>query len=145
MAVQVVGPVFSILCYSVAGFFLYIVMVLSFVNAVPLAAKYTLIGVFAAIALVGLLLGLLATVFARWQRDVGVVFVSAALFTAFLAITFACLWSSPEFAELVPDHQREFFSDYLAGCSSILIFLALGSILLWQHNRSNPTESGEAK
>lgn len=121
----------SITCYVVAGFFVYTIMILSFVNEPPASAKLAIMGVFAVPAAISLLIGLHVSRYGHWQRDVGIVFLSAALFTIFLVLTVACMLATPEFNQQFPDNKIGFFSDYVSGTVCIAAFLSLGSWLIW--------------
>lgn len=119
----------SVACYVIAGFFLYMTLLLSFVSD-PAAGKGGVMAVFAAMGAAFLLLGLGASGFTHWRRDVGVVLVSVALFMAFLVLTVACMLATPEVIEQIPDHKFGFFSDYWTGALSTGATLGIGLWLL---------------
>ena len=121
----------SIICYVVAGFFIYTIMILSFVNEPPASAKLAIMGVFAVPAAISLLIGLYVSRYAHWQRDVGIVLLSAALFTIFLVLTVACMLATPKFTQQFSDNKIGFFSDYISGTLCIAAFLSLGGWLIW--------------
>lgn len=125
----------SIVCYVVAGFFVYTIMILSFVNEPPALAKIAIMGVFAVPAALSFLIGLSASRYTHWQRDLGVVFLSAALFMIILVLTVVCMLSTHEFTQHFPDNKIGFFSDYVSGTLCIAAFLGLGGWLVWRsHN-----------
>lgn len=132
--------VISIVCYVVAGFFLYTIMLLSFISGEPLAAKFGIMGVFVVPATISLLIGLFLSGYSKWQRDVGIVFLSSALSSAFLVSTIFATFSNPDVMEQVPNADLSFFSDYTTGGLCILLFLCLGGLLYWQ-SRTKTTSS----
>jgi hypothetical protein len=126
---------FSVILYVASGFFLYTVEVLGFVNEPPVAAKLAIMGVFTVPAIGLLLFGLWASQFANWRRDIGIVMLSASLFTAFLALTVVCMIATPEFEQMFPDNKLAFFSDYITGCSLIALVAVIGGCLIWYPQR----------
>lgn len=131
---------FSVICYVIAGFFIYTIMVLAFVSEPPTEAKIAIIGVFSVPAAISLLIGLRASHYTRWQRNVGIVFISASLFTMFLALTVGCMLATPELEEQFPTHRLDFFSDYLTGSFFIFTFLGFG---VWLLKRRPPRNNDE--
>ena len=137
----------SIVCYVVAGFFVYTIMILSFVNEPLVLAKLAIMGVLTVPAAISFLIGLSVSRYAHWQRDVGIVFVSAALFTIFSVLTVACMLATPEFTQQFPDNKigffRDyaigFFRDYASGALCIAAFLSLGCWLIWGTRKHNTT------
>ena len=135
--------VISIICYIVAGVFVYMVSLLAFVNLSflpsgnkpPLWFKYAIVGGFCIPGVVALVIGLAVSRFRCWKRDVGIVFVSGAGTTAFIAFSMACLLLSPEFKKLFPHNVLTFFSDLVTGLSCILLFSAAGIGLIKSSRR----------
>jgi len=130
--VYLMNKTLSIICYVVAGFFFYTIMILSFVNEPPVSAKLAIMGVFAVPAAINLLIGLHVSRYGHWQRDLGIVLLSAALFTIFLVLTVACMLATPEFTQQFPDNKIGFFSDYVSGTLCIAAFLSIGGWLVWR-------------
>jgi len=129
----------SIICYVVAGFFVCMIMTISFFNEPPASARLAIMGVFAVPATICLLLGMYLSPYTRWQRDVGIVLLSAALLMIFLVLTVACMLATPELTRQLPDNKFGFFSDYLSGTFCITAFLSLGSWLVWR-TRNHKTD-----
>jgi len=136
-----VRKILSIAFYVIAGFFLYAVTGLAFVNiaavktAAPPAAwmKLVIIGTFAVPALISLLIGLAITRFQEWKRDVGIVLVSAGGVTLFIAVTMVCLFISPESKRYFPPDSpdmSQFFGDSTAGIISVVTSIVLGVLLI---------------
>jgi hypothetical protein len=136
-----VRKILSIAFYVIAGFFLYTVTGLAFVNIAavktatlpPAWTKLVIIGTFAVPALISLLIGLAITRFQKWKRDVGIVLVSAGGVTSFIAVTMVCLFISPEskryFPPDTPD-MSQFFGDLTAGIVSVVTSIVLGVLLI---------------
>lgn len=130
--------VISIVFYVVAGFLVYMVGVLAFTNMgsmpgatkPPAWAKFAVMGAFSAPAAVALLVGLAIDRFRHWKRDVGIVLVSGAGVTAFVVLTIACMFLSPDSKKLFPRDMFDFFSAYIAGMSSILGLAVIGIALI---------------
>lgn len=122
----------SIICYVVAGFFVYAIMIMSFANELPESAKFAIISVFAVPAAISFLIGLHVSRYGHWQRDLGIVLLSAALFTILIVLTVACMLATPEFTQHFPDNKIGFFSDYVSGILCIAAFLSLGGWLVWR-------------
>lgn len=119
----------AIILYIVAGFFVYAAGLLAFVDQPP-ASKWGMIAVFSLPALVCLCAGLAINRFNRWKRDVGVVLLSGAGLTAFIALTFVCFLLTEEFKEMIQPESLRFFSAYVSGVLFILGTTALGVIFL---------------
>lgn len=117
---------FSVLLYVVAGFFLYMVCILGFVNSVPLVKKWGIIIVFLLPALIALLVGLALRSFQNWRRDTGVVLLSASGFSAFLVFTMICFMRDEEFRRMMKPETLAIFGDYFGGGGFILSLAALG-------------------
>lgn len=130
--------VISIIFYVISGFFFYNVCVLAFVNEPPVLTKFAIMGGFCIPALIALGIGLACARLQNWKRDVGIVIISAAALTAFMVLTMACLFLSPEFKEFFPDNTitMDFFSDYVSGISCMAI-LGTAGILLIRNSKKN--------
>lgn len=142
--------ILSIVFYVIAGFFLYAVNGLAFVNVAaiktatpsPAWIKLLVIGIFAGPALISLVIGLAITRFQQWKRDVGIVFVSAGGVTSFIAVTMACLFISPESKRYFPPDTpdvSEFFGDLSVGIVCIVTFIVLGvSFIITSRQKRKP-------
>jgi hypothetical protein len=134
----VARKVVSIVLYVVAGFFVYMVTLLAFVNmsALPAAgkppawSKFAVMGGFSIPAVVALLIGLAVSRFQHWKRDVGIVLVSGAGMTAFIALTMVSIISSKDFKQYFTGNELDFFSDYVVGVGCILMSIAAGAVLI---------------
>ena len=148
-----VRKILSIVFYVIAGFFLYTVNVLAFVNIAaiktatppPTWTKLVIIGTFAVPALISLLIGLAITRFQQWKRDAGIVLVSAAGVTSFIAVTMVCFFISPEskryFPPDTPD-MSQFFGDLTAGIVFIVTSIVLGVLLIITSRRNRKPAIG---
>lgn len=130
----------KIFSYVISGFFFYTLCGLSFTNSVPLLGKLTIMGIFSIPAVLSLLLGLQASGFSHWKRDVGIVLLSASLVTAFVALGIVCLFATPEFVKQIPDEQKDFLSDYISGLSCLLLMGGTGGLLLYSSSTHAPVD-----
>jgi len=133
---------FGIVLYVLAGFFVYMVCLLAFVNQHAIA-KWSIVAGFSLPALIFLCMGLVVNRFRRWRRDVGVVLLSGAGFTAFLVFTFVCLLMTDEFKQMMHPDTLSFFNAYASGFIFILSVAALGIILL--KTERTPAEQSRAE
>ena len=122
--------VLGILLYIVAGFFVYMVCLLAFVNQEPPIAKWGIVVGFSIPAALFLCGGLAINRFQNWRRDSGIVLLAGAGFTFFLVFTLACLLMTEEFKRMMEPDSLDFFSAYIAGFCFILGSGALGVVLL---------------
>ena len=145
--------ILSIVFYVIAGFFLYMVTGLAFVNipaiktATPSPAwmKLVVIGTFAVPALISLLIGLAVTRFQQWKRDVGIVLVSAGGVTSFIAVTIVCFFMSAESKRYFPPNApdvSQFFGHLTAGIVGIVTSIVLGVLLIITSRRNRKPAIG---
>jgi hypothetical protein len=139
----------SILCYIVAGFFVYMVTVLAFIKtglvndpgepSPTLAFKCVMMAAYSLPGVLALVTGLRLRRFKAWRRDVGVVLVSGAVVSLLGVLTFTCMLLTPEAAEFFPANPNRwnFFSDLATGFGSILFSLGTGVALIVASRRSN--------
>ena len=71
-----------------------------------------------------------------WKRDVGVVFIAAALAGALMAVMMAVTFANPEFQEANKLNQAELFSDYLFASVWFISWVLLGGALLLMSRKS---------
>jgi len=134
--------VFSVGLYVVAGFFFYTICVLAFIDGAVLTAntanlsaddavfaKWLPIIIFAVPAILALVGGLAVMGFQDWKRDTGIVLLSAAGFTTFLAFAFATMFMNEESRKMMPPEILRFFGDYITG-AAVIVGLALAGALL---------------
>jgi len=138
----VLRKVISIICYVVAGFFVYMV---SFVAFLPLDpppwAKSAIMGGCAIPGVITLVIGLVISRFQYWKRDVGIVLVSGAGTSALIILLMACVLLSPELVRLHPSHKLTFFSHLVTGLSCIVLFSAAGITLIMSSRRKEPNHT----
>lgn len=135
--------VFGIVFYVLAGFFVYMVCLLAFVNQ-PAMAKWAIVAGFSMPAAVFLFIGLAVARFRRWKRDSGVVLLSGAGFTAFLVFTFVCLLMTDEFKKMMKPDTLDFFGAYASGFIFMLSVAGLGILLLTKGKHSAEQSHAEA-
>ena len=148
--------VLSIVFYVVAGFFLYMVSLLAFIDGTALdtngalgangaaAAKWLPIVIFAVPAVLTLVVGLAIMGFRQWRRDTGIVFLSAAGFTTFLVFSVVSMFMNEEYRKMMPPDidVLKFFGDYITG-ASVLVVLMLAGVLLVVTGRKPRTVAAE--
>ncbi len=130
-----IRKVISVIFYVVTGYFLFMISILSFFKtpAVPVFAKFIIIGVCLIPLLVCMFIGLAVSQFQNWKRDIGIVLLTETVFTAFGILTFACLLFTKEFQAMLPPKSFESlksFSDYPTGFGCMIFFTILAVILL---------------
>lgn len=126
--------IFAIIFYVLAGFFVYMVCLLSFVNQ-PMIPKWIMTAGFTVPALLFLCFGLGINDFHSWKRDSGVVLLSGAGFTCFLIFTFMCLYMTEDFRQMMKPDSLSFFNTYASGSVFTLSVGILGILLLKKGTR----------
>lgn len=121
--------VLGIVLYVIAGFFVYTVCLLAFINQPPMP-KWGMVAGFSVPAVLCLFGGLAVNRFRNWRRHAGIVLVTAAGFTCFLIFTFICFLMTDEFKQMMHPDTLHFFSAYVSGGAFVLITGALGILLL---------------
>jgi len=121
--------VFAICMYALAGFFVYMVCLLAFVDQPP-ATKWVIVAGFTLPALFFLVMGLTVTRFRRWKRDAGIVLLSGGGLTSFIIFAFVCLLVSDEFRQMMEPDALSYFDSYFSGGIFILSVLVMGVGLL---------------
>jgi hypothetical protein len=126
----VVRRAFSIVCKVIAGFFVYMVGLLSLADMPPVTTKFLIVGGFSVPAVVFLLIALALDRFRRWKSTVGIVLLSGTGVNLLVVFVGAMILLSPEFLEFYPDHKLGFFSDYVTGAVWTLVLLGAGIALV---------------
>lgn len=121
---------FSIICYVVAGFFVYGLCLIAFFKFPSVGTKLGVLGGCALAAMLPLAVGLMVSGGAKWRRDVGIVLLSGSGFTALLFLMMLCFSLDPAFKEFFPNAELDAFSDYTAGLICIGICAAAGIVLI---------------
>jgi ABC-type transport system involved in multi-copper enzyme maturation permease subunit len=119
----------GIIFYVIAGFFIYMVCLLSFINQ-PNVEKWGIVAGFTLLALLFMSLGLAVNRFQNWKKHLGIVLLSGTGVTCFIIITFACLLVSDEFKDMMEPGTIESFNAYISGGIFTFITGALGILLL---------------
>lgn len=126
-----------IVCYIIAGFFLYAACLIGFINQPPYFIKIAIMSGFAIPGLIAIVAGLAIGRFQTWKRDVGIVLLTASGLTALVAFSVFCLFLSSEFKEFFPDIKIVFFNDYLTGLSYTILFALTGIFLIRKSKRTD--------
>lgn len=122
--------VLSIVCYCVAGFFVYTAGLLAFVSGLSPLAKWALVVGFSVPGLLSMLVGLAIGRFRSWWRKIGIVLLAGTAVNALVASTLICVSLSEEYRCMFPRNELAYFSDYLTGFVFMLVVAAVGGALL---------------
>lgn len=125
----------SIICYVIAGFFIYMVCLLSFVSEV--SAKYVMVGMFSTPAVAFLAVALAISRGKRWKHSVGLVLLSGAGTAVAVVGMVFFMWLSPETRQLFSTSSLDFFGDYIAGSVTTLLMFVLGTWLVVSGRKVN--------
>lgn len=135
---KVLRRIASILLYLLAGMFLLSWAMMSFVGNQPDLPKAAMMGFMAAFSLVPLAVGALVSP-GRRGREIGIVLIVAAGWTAFTAITLTIFVMDPKFMALMPPdtrHSFALFSDLAFGSA---FTIAMGAAGVWLVRRRDRT------
>lgn len=128
---------FSVLLNIIAGFFFYMVSLLSFIDEPAMASgKWWVVLGFTIPALLFLCGGLALKGFRNWQRSTAIILLSSSGVTAFIVIMFASLLMSDEFRVMMEPGTLNFFSAYFSGGFVIVFMAVLGVLMLRQNDAS---------
>lgn len=125
--------IFSVACLVVSGFFVYMVCLLAYTNTG--SAKYVMVAAFYFVSLVFLFVGIRLKPNRVWLSNAGVVFMWAALTAAFIALTIFCMLITPDFRNMFHANPFDFFSGYVVGISTTILFFVIGCLLQWLSSR----------
>ena len=125
-----IRKIISIICYVIAGFFLYAVCLLGFINQPSYFTKIAVMGSFSVCSLITLAIGLAFRRFLTWKRDVGIVLLTVAGSAALSVFSIFCVSLSAEFKEFFPNIKFDFSIDYITGLTCIITFAFIGSKLV---------------
>jgi hypothetical protein len=119
---------FSLLFLCIAGFFIYLLGILAFMNMG--LAKYFIL-IFLLLPTV-FLAGLGAVLHANmaWRKSVGLVFLCGSLFSAFIVLVAVCFSMEPNLREKFPAEMLAPFNQYPSGIITNLVFFLIGWGLL---------------
>ncbi len=127
-----VRSAFGIICWVIAGFFLYTLCILSFVNQPLWPMKLTVLGIFLAPVVLFLLIAGWCRGFSRLGRELGIVLLSAAGMSLFGVLTVFFMYASLETAKQMPPEVREMFSAIWFGIGCLTVCFVFGLILVLQ-------------
>jgi hypothetical protein len=123
----------SVLLLIVSGFLFYMATLIAFIKPKDPATQIAPLATVCGIAFVLLLLGLAVCAFQRWRLKTGIVFLSGAGVTAFVAAMLFCIKHSPQLLRDLPPESSESLdglSNYVPGCSLLLPLLTVGILLI---------------
>lgn len=124
--------VLSVVSLVTSGFFLYVLVIMAFVQVPSFGIKLATMGIFLIPMLLALFIGLALRSFTQWRRVCGVVFISTAIFCAFLFLTVVCMFYSPEFKSFVDRKAFALFSDIVSGVGFFSLVLLSGAVLFYK-------------
>lgn len=116
----------GIVFYALAGFFVYAVCLLSFMNEEHTMVKWLIIAVFSLPAVAFLFIGLSLNRYLKWRRDVGVVLLCGTGAAAFAILVLGCLLMTDEFRKMMKPDTLRVFNAYVTGSIFTLILVGLG-------------------
>lgn len=122
--------VLSIICYCVAGFFVYMVGLLAFISGLSLFGKWAFVGGFTVPGLISMLIGLAIVKFHNWRRSTGIVLLVGTAVNALVVLTLICIFFSAEYKVMFPRNELAFISDFRSGFLFMLVIVAVGGALL---------------
>lgn len=122
------AKILSVICYVIAGFFIYTVAILAFTITPSAATKTGIMFGFSIPAIIALFAGFAFDQFRHKLRDTGIVLMSSAGFTLFLVFTLACLLRTDEFKKMMKPETMAFFSDYVVGFGFLIFISAIGLV-----------------
>jgi hypothetical protein len=126
------------------GFFVYVALLLCFVQVPPQINKPLLAGAFAAIGAICAIVALALRKFAGWRRTLGAILVGASLISAAAVGAITLLRSSTALGSAAPTAQLSAFTDYRTGAVVVVVSLFIGAILFWT-SRNAPSRARSAK
>ena len=137
--------VLGIILYVIAGFFVYMVCLLSFVNQ-PALPKWGIIAGFTFPAILSFCLGLVVNRFRSWKRHLGIVLLSGTGITFFIVFTFVFFLMTDEFKAMMQPDTLEFFDAYVSGFTFTFVACALGILLIKTAKReTEPLHAGDTE
>lgn len=126
--------VLSIVSLVISGFFLYASVIMAFIQVPSFGVKLVMTGILLIPMLLTLFIGLALRSFTQWQRVCGVVFISTAIFCAFLFLSIVCMLYSPEFKSVIDQKAFALFSDIVSGVGFFSLILLSGAALFYKGN-----------
>lgn len=138
---QVMRKTFSIIFNVIAGFFVYVVSFLAFINGPQTGMKWLVMAIFSIPGILALIGGLTLARFRNWRRDTGIVLLCGSGFTLFIVFSLTCYMMNDEFKALMTPETIHFFSDYLTGGGVVAGLGALGLGLL-MYGREGTVKGG---
>ena len=125
---------FGIVFYIFAGFFIYMICLLSFISMPELnehAGKFMLLTGFSVPLIIFLILGMLLYRGSNWKIATGTTLLSGVSFNLLIVITFICIYLTPEFSKVTDLDTSLIFNDYLTGSITMSLMAFLGVALLY--------------
>ena len=129
------GKVFGIILLVVAGFFFYMVSLLTFINEPSAAKKWGIVFGFSIPAVLPLFGGLALGGFRNWRRKTGIVLLSGAGATGLVVCAFVSICMDERYRGMVKPNTLRFFSDYSTGGAVTVALAVLGLLLILTRKR----------
>ncbi len=134
----------GIVFYVLAGFFVYTVCLLSFLNDEHAMAKWMMVAVFSLPAVAFLFIGLSLNRYLKWKRDVGAVLLWGTGFTVSVIFMFICFLTSEDFRKMIKPETLHIFNSYATGSMFTLSLVGLAIMLLKHGTKSAGQSHAEA-
>ena len=128
--------IIRVILYSIGGLFIFGMNMMSFIKTsttsgtLDIANEIGLI-VSCAIGAVFLLAAAVTSRFCNCKRSLGIVFLSSAGVTMFMALWVFCALSSNGIKKFFPLHAFDLFGNYLTGCLVTFTLSILGLLLIY--------------
>ena len=122
-----IGKVLSVILHVVAGSFLYVVCMASFLQV---EGKWMPMVIFTVLALVALGGALASWRFSNWKRETGILLISTSGALAFIVFSFLCFFMAEEYRDVFGPKLKDAYGDYVTGLTVIVGYAALGVLLL---------------
>lgn len=130
--------IISMFCYVISGFLFFPGIMVSFTTAGTPRAKLISMGIFSALGLLTITIGLALQKFRNWRRSMGLVLVWISGLGAFMILQLYCVFSSAEILKLPPGAPMFGFTDYSTGISYLALYALVGSVLIWKSPSDKP-------
>jgi len=110
----------------IAGFLLFVISLAAFMSKIPAGLKIIAMLIFLAPAALSMVLGLSLMGFRQWQRDIGIVLLSATGLTLFSVLSFGCIMMNDELRNLLGQSNLQPLDGYITGIAFNAALAALG-------------------
>ncbi len=121
----------SVLCYIVAGFFVYLVAMLAFITSPSVGFKLALMAGFSVPGVIAMIVGLALSEFRHTLRDIGIVLLAGAGVGTMVVGSFVCMMATEEYRQMMPADALANLGDHKSGAAFLVAEAVLGAGALW--------------